>query len=111
VFNDPQHPYTLGLMGSMPAIAGRQGRLITIPGSVPAPEDMPRAAALRPAVPLQRRLRCRAPAAGRDDAGHANACLRRRWKHGRAGGGMSEILETRDLQRRFHTGGGLLRSR
>ena len=41
IFNDPQHPYTLGLMGSMPAIAGRQGRLITIPGSVPAPGNLP----------------------------------------------------------------------
>jgi peptide/nickel transport system ATP-binding protein len=41
IFDEPQHPYTLGLMGSMPAIAGRQGRLMTIPGSVPAPEAMP----------------------------------------------------------------------
>ncbi|WP_322895958.1 MULTISPECIES: ABC transporter ATP-binding protein [unclassified Yoonia] len=41
VFDDPQHPYTLGLMGSMPAIAGRQGRLMTIPGAVPSPEMMP----------------------------------------------------------------------
>lgn len=41
IFNDPQHPYTLGLMGSMPAISGRQGRLLTIPGSVPGPEKMP----------------------------------------------------------------------
>jgi oligopeptide/dipeptide ABC transporter ATP-binding protein len=41
IFADPQHPYTLGLMGSMPAIAGRQGRLLTIPGSVPLPTAMP----------------------------------------------------------------------
>ncbi len=41
IFDDPQHPYTLGLMGSMPAIAGRQGRLMTIPGAVPAPDMMP----------------------------------------------------------------------
>jgi oligopeptide/dipeptide ABC transporter ATP-binding protein len=41
IFDEPQHPYTLGLMGSMPAIAGRQGRLMTIPGSVPSPEAMP----------------------------------------------------------------------
>jgi peptide/nickel transport system ATP-binding protein len=31
----------LGLMGSMPAIAGRQGRLLTINGSVPLPTAMP----------------------------------------------------------------------
>lgn len=41
IFDDPQHPYTLGLMGSMPAIAGRQARLLTIPGAVPSPETMP----------------------------------------------------------------------
>jgi oligopeptide/dipeptide ABC transporter ATP-binding protein len=41
IFDAPQHPYTLGLMGSMPAIAGRQGRLMTIPGAVPAPDAMP----------------------------------------------------------------------
>ncbi len=44
IFTDPQHPYTLGLMGSMPALSGRvQGasRLMTIPGSVPVPENMP----------------------------------------------------------------------
>jgi len=41
IFDEPQHPYTLGLMGSMPAIAGRKGRLMTIPGAVPAPDAMP----------------------------------------------------------------------
>ena len=44
IFRDPQHPYTLGLMGSMPAFGGRaQGasRLMTIPGAVPMPEAMP----------------------------------------------------------------------
>ncbi|MFD1196021.1 ABC transporter ATP-binding protein [Seohaeicola saemankumensis] len=41
IFDEPQHPYTLGLMGSMPAIAGRQGRLLTIPGAVPLPASMP----------------------------------------------------------------------
>lgn len=41
IFDEPQNPYTLGLMGSMPAIAGRQGRLLTIPGAVPAPDAMP----------------------------------------------------------------------
>lgn len=41
IFEEPQHPYTLGLMGSMPAIAGRQGRLSTIPGTVPLASAMP----------------------------------------------------------------------
>lgn len=38
LFDDPQHPYTLGLMSSIPPIGGRlPGRLATIPGSVPPP--------------------------------------------------------------------------
>ncbi|WP_099865530.1 ABC transporter ATP-binding protein [Pararhizobium haloflavum] len=41
VFSDPQHPYTLGLMGSMPSLSGGRGRLMTIAGSVPPPALMP----------------------------------------------------------------------
>ncbi len=41
IFNDPQHPYTIGLMGSIPSLSGRNGALATIPGQVPLPENMP----------------------------------------------------------------------
>ena len=41
IFNDPQHPYTIGLMGSIPSLAARSGPLSTIPGNVPLPEQMP----------------------------------------------------------------------
>ncbi|MDB6146318.1 MAG: gsiA 2 [Pseudomonas sp.] len=41
LFDDPQHPYTLGLMGSMPSIGPRKGRLATINGRVPTPAEMP----------------------------------------------------------------------
>ncbi len=41
LFDDPQHPYTIGLMGSMPALGRRTGRLATIPGAVPLPADLP----------------------------------------------------------------------
>jgi peptide/nickel transport system ATP-binding protein len=41
IFNDPQHPYTIGLMGSIPSLSARSGTLATIPGSVPLPESMP----------------------------------------------------------------------
>jgi peptide/nickel transport system ATP-binding protein len=41
LFDDPQHPYTIGLMGSMPSIGPRQGRLATINGRVPTPAEMP----------------------------------------------------------------------
>jgi peptide/nickel transport system ATP-binding protein len=41
VFTSPQHPYTIGLLGSMPALGRRTGRLAAIPGSVPPPEAFP----------------------------------------------------------------------
>ncbi len=41
IFSDPQHPYTIGLMGSMPSLGARSGRLATIRGSVPPPQALP----------------------------------------------------------------------
>jgi oligopeptide/dipeptide ABC transporter ATP-binding protein len=41
VFEDPQHPYTIGLMSSVPSLGRRTGRLATIPGLVPPPHLMP----------------------------------------------------------------------
>jgi peptide/nickel transport system ATP-binding protein len=41
VFTDPQHPYTIGLMSSMPSLGARTGRLVTVPGTVPQPTAMP----------------------------------------------------------------------
>ena len=41
VFTDPQHPYTIGLMSSMPSLGTRSGRLVTVPGTVPQPARMP----------------------------------------------------------------------
>jgi oligopeptide/dipeptide ABC transporter, ATP-binding protein, C-terminal domain len=41
IFSDPQHPYTLGLFGSVPSIGRRSGTLATIEGSVPPIERMP----------------------------------------------------------------------
>ncbi len=41
IFSDPQHPYTLGLIGSLPSLGKREGRLATIAGSVPPPQRFP----------------------------------------------------------------------
>ncbi len=41
IFADPQHPYTIGLMSSIPALTGPRGRLATVPGLVPTGETMP----------------------------------------------------------------------
>ncbi len=76
VFADPQHPYTIGLMSSVPSIQRRTGRLVTVPGTVPPIEACRRAAASpraapssrRPAGRRRRRLRELAP-------GHQAACI------------------------------------
>jgi len=52
IVNDPAHPYTLGLMASMPGLHRRQGRLVTIPGSVPSPQMMPAASRFAPRCPF-----------------------------------------------------------
>jgi oligopeptide/dipeptide ABC transporter ATP-binding protein len=39
IFNNPQHPYTIGLMGSLPSAGSRKGRLASIPGAVPPPRQ------------------------------------------------------------------------
>ena len=41
IFDDPQHPYTLGLLGSIPKIEDDRDRLLAIEGAVPPPFDLP----------------------------------------------------------------------
>jgi peptide/nickel transport system ATP-binding protein/oligopeptide transport system ATP-binding protein len=41
IFDDPQHPYTLGLLGSIPKIEEDRDRLLAIEGTVPPPFDLP----------------------------------------------------------------------
>lgn len=43
LFDEPKHPYTKGLMGSIPHIDyGADQRLASIPGTVPSPQQMPK---------------------------------------------------------------------
>ncbi len=42
IFDDPQHPYTLGLMGSRPSLGKREGALAAIEGQVPQPANFPK---------------------------------------------------------------------
>jgi oligopeptide/dipeptide ABC transporter ATP-binding protein len=75
IFNDPQHPYTLGLMASMPGLQGRQGRLVTIPGSVPSPQMMPNGCRFAPRCPFAEAA-CTTTRPGLTGTGHRVACLR-----------------------------------
>ena len=41
IFSHPLHPYTIGLMNSLPGIVEKRDRLEAIPGIVPSPLDWP----------------------------------------------------------------------
>jgi peptide/nickel transport system ATP-binding protein len=77
LFADPQHPYTIGLLGSIPRIDVDRERLATIEGTVPSPNNQPAGCRFAPRCPFAD-LRCRQqPPPLRDVApGHQVAC----WK-------------------------------
>ena len=54
IFDDPQHPYTLGLLGSIPKIEEQRDRLLAIEGTVPPPFDLPHGLPLPSALRVRR---------------------------------------------------------
>lgn len=51
VVKNPQHPYTKGLMGSIPSLTERVDRLVQIPGSMPRLDSIPQGCAFNPRCP------------------------------------------------------------
>jgi len=51
LFNEPLHPYTVGLMESIPSLDGDADRLVPIQGSVPSPENFPKGCRFAPRCP------------------------------------------------------------
>jgi peptide/nickel transport system ATP-binding protein len=82
VIHRPQHPYTAGLMGSIPTFAEGTGRLAQIDGSMPRLTEIPSGCAFHPrcerAFDRCRRERPDLLPSGTSDA----AC----WLHDAAGG-------------------------
>ena len=77
IFADPQHPYTIGLMGSIPSLGARKGQLSTIPGAVPLPESMPEGCRFATRCPFaQARCHAEKPQLTALGAGHQVACFR-----------------------------------
>jgi peptide/nickel transport system ATP-binding protein len=52
LFAEPQHPYTVGLMGAIPRLDEDRGRLATIEGSVPSPAAWPPGCRFAPRCPF-----------------------------------------------------------
>ena len=52
IFDRPLHPYTVGLLNSLPGVAGnKKKRLIAIPGMVPSPLELPSGCRFRDRCP------------------------------------------------------------
>ncbi len=48
LIKNPKHPYTKGLMGSIPSMSGEVKRLVQIPGSMPRLNDIPSGCSFHP---------------------------------------------------------------
>ncbi len=77
IFANPQHPYTQGLLGSIPRLDSNVKRLQAIPGTVPTPGNFPKGCGFHPRCPYAKDI-CEAkrPPAFEVEPGHYSAC----WK-------------------------------
>jgi len=77
VFEDPMHPYTLGLLGSVPRLDEERETLLAIDGSVPPPFAFPKGCRFHPRCPLAT-AECKSsqPPLREVVSGHSAACLR-----------------------------------
>ncbi|HVJ55624.1 MAG TPA: ABC transporter ATP-binding protein [Aliidongia sp.] len=77
LFAEPQHPYTIGLLGSVPRLDAPAQRLAVIEGSVPSPLSAPEGCRFHPRCPFAvDRCREAAPPLAEIAPGHAAACWR-----------------------------------
>ncbi|HEX6703465.1 MAG TPA: ABC transporter ATP-binding protein [Albitalea sp.] len=77
LFAEPQHPYTVGLLGSIPQLHGGQRRLAAIEGQVPSPWRMPPGCRFAERCPFaDAHCRSASPPLREMGGGHRSAC----WK-------------------------------
>ena len=95
VIHSPAHPYTAGLMGSIPAMDEDRERLLQIDGAMPRLTAIPRGCAFNPRCPRAFE-RCRVE---RPDLMPAGATRAACWLHRRddAGGGMTPTASATPL--------------
>jgi oligopeptide/dipeptide ABC transporter ATP-binding protein len=75
LFDEPQHPYTIGLLGSVPRLDGERTRLASIEGQVPSPLRRPPGCSFADRCPFADDL-CRAAVPELREVGgrHFSAC-------------------------------------
>ncbi|MCC7038823.1 MAG: ABC transporter ATP-binding protein, partial [Burkholderiales bacterium] len=77
LFAEPQHPYTIGLLGSIPQLHLEQDRLAAIEGQVPTPSRPVQGCRFHPRCPFAiDRCRVEAPPLVPVDDAHHVACWR-----------------------------------
>jgi len=77
VFDNPQHPYTLGLLGSIPRVEEDRRRLLSIDGTVPPPFALPEGCRFHPRCVFATRECTRADPAllPMESGNHRAACI------------------------------------
>lgn len=77
LFNEPQHPYTVGLLGSIPRLDADQQRLASIEGQVPSPTQRPPGCGFAERCPFADAV-CHASVPPLRDVGalHQSACFK-----------------------------------
>ncbi len=77
VFRRTRHPYTSGLLASLPRLGGKQDRLRVIPGNVPNPARFPAGCRFHPRCPcVIDRCRGEHPPVERVESRHLSRCWR-----------------------------------
>jgi len=87
LFTNPKHPYTKGLIQSIPSLEGVQKRLYSIQGNVPSPNRLPPGCSFAPRCEFAMEIcRTRPPLFQEVDAGHYSRC----WLHSDEERGMRD---------------------
>jgi len=95
LFDDPQHPYTIGLLGSIPRLDVVRERLSTIEGSVPSPANQPAGCRFAPRCPFaDAHCHAQQPPLRAMGPGHQVACWKAPVEHT-----MAPTQELADVQR------------
>lgn len=77
LFKNPKHPYTVGLLNSIPDLREQKERLDAIPGVVPSPGSFPPGCRFQDRCPLAiDRCRREEPPLAEHAPGHYSACFR-----------------------------------
>jgi oligopeptide/dipeptide ABC transporter ATP-binding protein len=79
LFRSPRHPYTIGLLESIPRVEERVQRLRVIPGTVPPPVALPRGCAFHPRCPF-RNERCAVVEPDLEKTGSSSRVRCHRWR-------------------------------